>query len=68
MDLADAPRPLVEEKLILDFGDAYFLDWYIRQKGFMDCLEKIDAPDLDTLRALVVFYKTSGEAADHALE
>ena len=68
VDIADAPRPLVEEKLILDFGDAYFLDWYIREKGFMKCIEEIDVPDLDTLRALIVYYIVSGEAVGHAME
>ena len=62
------PRPLVDEKLILDFGDTYFLDWYIRDRGFMGCIDRIDVPELDTLRALVVFYIVSGEAVCHAME
>ncbi|MCQ2071378.1 MAG: transposase [archaeon] len=67
-DIADAPRPLTEEKLILDFGDAYFLDWYVRRKGFMDCIEGLDMPELDTLRSLIVYYIVSGEAVGHALD
>ncbi len=68
VDTADATHPLVEEKLILDFGDAYFLDWYIREKGFMRCIEAIDVPQLDTLRSLIIYYLVSGETIDHALE
>ena len=65
---ADAPRPLVRENLILDFGDVYFLDWYMRDRGFMGCVDSVDAPNPDTLRALVMYYIVSGEAADHAIE
>lgn len=66
--LSDAPRPMVEEKLILDFGDSYFLDWYIRSKGFMDCINTLTVTEPDTVRALVIFYITSGEAVNHAQE
>lgn len=65
---SDASRPLVEEKLILDFGDSYFLDWYLRERGFMDCMDGIEVPQPDTLRALVLYYIECGEAAGHAIE
>jgi hypothetical protein len=45
-----------QEKLILDFGDAYFLDAYIRMKGLDRVIESIGYGNIDSVWALTLFY------------
>jgi len=49
--------PPVQEKLILDFGDSYFLNVMLINSGFMDLLERIFGNSADTVASLV-FYKS----------
>ncbi|MDR0684063.1 MAG: hypothetical protein LBF83_02910 [Spirochaetaceae bacterium] len=44
------------EKLILDFGDSFILDKYIRSLPFWDALSKVIPSDSDTLMSLL-FYR-----------
>jgi len=64
----DVPSPVLAEKLILDFGDSYFLDYYLRETGLMRCIEAIQHPSMDTVKALILYYITYNEAACHAIE
>ncbi len=47
------------EKLILDFGDTFFLDRYIRQIGLDKVLGEIRYGNPDTLWAMLMFYLLS---------
>lgn len=64
----DVPAPVLAEKLILDFGDAYFLDTYLRDSGLMECIDAIEHPNMDTIKSLILYYITYNEAACHAIE
>lgn len=65
------PRPVMKERLIVDFGDAYVLDRYMHDKGIMDCLDAMSFENngtsrKDTLRSMVMYYLTQGNAASGA--
>ncbi|MCL1982771.1 MAG: transposase [Clostridiales bacterium] len=42
--------------LILDFGDAFFLDAFIRKNGLFAAMDAIGHSNPDTLKAMVFFY------------
>lgn len=54
------------EKLILDFGDTFFLDSYITQKGITSCIDAISYGNPDTLYAMIHYYVLCNAAASHA--
>ena len=65
------PRPVMKEKLIVDFGDAYVLDRYMHDRRITDCLDEISfgtnsASRRDTLKAMVMYYLTAGNSASQA--
>jgi hypothetical protein len=49
-------RPYLQEKLILDFGDIYFLDEYLRKEEFVACIDAIGYRNPDTLYAMLSYY------------
>jgi hypothetical protein len=51
--LPDAPR---REKLILDFGDMYFLDAYLRKEKLTASLDALGYRNPDTLYAMLGYY------------
>lgn len=42
--------------LILNFGDSWFLDQYLRQTGLYECIQRIHCSHPDTVLALIQFY------------
>lgn len=64
--LDDIPRREPDEKLILDFGDAYFLDLFMRSSGIMECVDAAGCSVPDSLRSLVLYYILSREASCNA--
>lgn len=54
------------EKLILDFGDAWFLDSYIRKKKLYKVIDAIDYGNNDSVRALIQYYVLCNMANCHA--
>ena len=44
------------EKLILDFGDSWFLDKYVKSKGMDKVIDQIDYGNNDSVRALIQYY------------
>ena len=54
------------EKLILDFGDAFFLDSFITQKGLRSCIDAIGYGNPDTLYAMIHYYVLCNFALTHA--
>ena len=61
------PRPLrtIEEKLILDFGDTWFLKEYIKKLPFLDSIRNILPEETDTIFALVFFKLLTSKKANY---
>ena len=55
-----------KEKLILDFGDVYLVDEFIRSIGYDKVLDSIGYGNPDTLRAMVAYYIVSEKANVYA--
>ncbi len=55
VDYPDAPVP-AKESLILDFGDAFFLDEFEKQSGFAGILDKVSVHNRDTLKSMIAYY------------
>jgi hypothetical protein len=54
------------EKLILDFGDAFFLDAFIRKIGLSSAIEAIGYGNPDTLYSMICYYILCSTANCHA--
>lgn len=49
-------RKNAAEKLMLDFGDAFFVDWYIAKIGLAPAVESMKYGNGDSVKALLMFY------------
>lgn len=67
-DIPPIRRKNRKEKLILDFGDAWFIDSFIRDIGLWDSIGKLSYGNSDTVRAMVMFYVLCSMANCHAEE
>ena len=77
-DTYGSPDPSVEipvikrkntaEKLILDFGDAFFVDQYISKIGLVPAVEAMKYGNLDSVKALLLFYVLCNTANYNAVE
>ena len=56
------------EKLILDFGDAFFINQYITIQGLWDAIEALDYGNHDSVKALLLFYILCNTANYNASE
>jgi transposase len=56
------------EKLILDFGDAYFVDRYIGRIKMWEAIEAMKYGNGDTVKALLMFYVLCNTANSNATE
>jgi len=56
------------EKLILDFGDSFFLDSFIKSSGLNAAIDAIGCHNLDTLYAMVAYYVLCSTSNCHAQE
>jgi hypothetical protein len=65
---ADFVPPAIsrKESLILDFGDAYFLDHFIRANGLFAPIDAIGYGNPDTLYAMISYYAVCSAANCHA--
>jgi len=65
---ADYVPPTVsrKEKLILDFGDAFFLDQFIKRIGLSEAIDAIGYGNPDTLYSMVSYYAICSMANCHA--
>ena len=61
-------RRNAREKLILDFGDTFFLDAYIRKTGLDKAISAISYGNPDTLWAMLMFYLLSPMNNNHAAD
>ena len=55
-----------KEKLLLDFGDIFFLDQLIHNLGYDRVLESVGYGNADTLKAMLIYYIVSEKANVHA--
>lgn len=56
------------ERLILDFGDAFFLDTYINNSGLKEAVKAIGYRNPDTLYSMLFFYILCAMSNQHAEE
>ena len=56
LDIPPMMRSNGKERLILDFGDAWFIDSFIKDIGLWDSIGKLSYGNIDTVRAMVMFY------------
>lgn len=61
------PASCNKEKLIVDFGDSYILDSFIRNEGISDIIDSIEYGNSDTTFAMVQYYILCSMANCHAL-
>ncbi|MDY0289447.1 MAG: hypothetical protein RBR15_11540, partial [Sphaerochaeta sp.] len=59
-------RKDAREKLILDFGDSYFLEDFIRKNGLWTCIKSLGYGNPDTVAAMVHYYVLCNLANCHA--
>lgn len=53
--------------VLVDFGDAYFLDRLLEEIGYLDVLKKVSCSNLDTLLSLISFYTLDSGVSSRAL-
>jgi len=56
------------EKLVLDFGDAFFVDRYIARIGLRDAVDAMKYGNHDSVKALLLFYVLCNTANYNAAE
>jgi len=56
------------EKLILDFGDSFFVDWYIAKIGLRAAVDAMKYGNHDSVKALLLFYVICSTANYNAAE
>lgn len=61
-------RKDAKEKLILDFGDSYFLDAFIRKSGLEPAIKALSYGNHDTVKAMVQYYVLCNLANCHACD
>jgi len=55
-----------KELLIVDFGDAFFLDTFIKDSGMQKAIDSIGYGNPDTLSAMIAYYALTSLANCHA--
>jgi hypothetical protein len=60
------PSKSRKESLILDFGDVYFLDWFLHAKALQPAIDAIGYGNPDTLYAMISYYAVCSAANCHA--
>lgn len=57
-----------KEKALITFGDAWFLDWFIKEIKLYDSIGELKYGNTDSIRAMVLFYVLSNMANCYAEE
>ena len=65
--VVETSQPTAKEKLILDFGDSYFLNEVIVKTGFKELMARVFPSDNDTVLAMLFYRVLSGGASRYAL-
>lgn len=55
-----------KEKLVLDFGDSYFLCQLLEKMQYKKVIDSVDYGNSDTMNAMVLFYTMTEYACSHA--
>jgi len=55
-----------KELLILDFGDTFFIDWFMRAKALRPAIDAIGYGNPDTLYAMIMYYAVCSASNCHA--
>lgn len=55
-----------KQKLILDFGDSYFLDSLINAIHYDEVIDSMEIKNTDSLKAMILYYVLSDKANSHA--
>ena len=66
VDIVPPSRKRKKESLIVDFGDVYFLDTYIKNSGLQRVIDSIGYGNPDTLSAMIAFYALNSLANCYA--
>ncbi len=67
-DLAAPARANAREQMIVDFGNAYFIDKHIGRHGLWPVIEAAGHGNPDTLKALLLYYILESRSNAHALD
>ena len=59
-------KPKKKSELILDFGDVYFVDEYLKCSGLINTVDAIGYGNPDTLKAMLCYYILCSKANCHA--
>ena len=65
-DIVPPSNKRKKESLIVDFGDVYFLDTFIRNSGLRRAIDSIGYGNPDTLSAMIAYYALSSLANCYA--
>ena len=65
-EVVPPPRRTGKESLILDFGDAYFLDRFTAGNGFRSAIDAIGYGNPDTLYSMICYYALNSLANCYA--
>jgi len=65
-EIVPPSRKRKKESLIVDFGDIYFLDTYIKGSGLRKAIDSIGYGNPDTLNAMVAYYALNSLANCYA--
>ena len=66
VEVVPPSRKRKKESLIIDFGDIYFLDTYIKNSGLRKAIDSIGYGNPDTLNAMVAYYALNSLANCYA--
>jgi hypothetical protein len=64
----EVPINMGKTKLILDFGDSYFIDELLKKNGFVKVIDEVGYGNPDTLKAMLSYYILCSMANCHAAE
>lgn len=65
-DLTPSSSILKAEKLVINFGDAWFLSQFLEKAGLDKVLRRINCSNPDSLFSMVLFYVLENRSNDHA--
>lgn len=66
--MARAVRRNAREQMIVDFGNANFIDRYIANRGLWPVIESVGFGNPDTFKALLLYYILESRSNSHALD
>jgi len=66
-ELSEVPKKKRGKMItVTDFGDAFILNEFMRDMGIAEVIDKCGSPNIDTMKALVMFYILTDEPHSYA--